>query len=272
MYQSKRILKDKGLIIMSVISLLAVIALVAGIMFFDNRNSGNNDDVVGLAENTTTSSTQKVDSNVTKETTTEQQSTEPQTTADDNNDTVLENADARNTDSDNTDTRESSEDTTEASTETDADTSVNAPASQLSFTNESILLWPVETNDIIIDFSMDTTTYFATLDMYKTSDAVCIRSDLGSPVYASADGVVLNNSYNEEIGHFIEMDLGNGYQITYGQLKDLQVDEGDTLCKEDLIGYISEPTKYYTVEGANLYLKLTADGIPTDPLDYLDFE
>lgn len=119
---------------------------------------------------------------------------------------------------------------------------------------------------------MDTTTYFATLDMYKTSDAVCIRSSLNAPVYAAADGIVTANSYNEETGRFISMDLGNNYELTYGQLKDIQVDEGSAVAKGDLIGYISEPTKYYTVEGANLYLKLTCDGSAVDPLDYLNYE
>ena len=119
---------------------------------------------------------------------------------------------------------------------------------------------------------MDSTTYFPTLDMYKTSDSVCIRSEIGSPVYAAADGVVSLSSYNEEIGHFISMDLGNEYELTYGQLKDIQIEEGSAVSKGDLIGYISEPTKYYTVEGANLYLKLTNNGVAVDPLDYLNYD
>ena len=39
-----------------------------------------------------------------------------------------------------------------------------------------------------------------------------------------------------------------------------------------LIGYIGNPSKYYTVEGANLYMKMTHDGTPVDPLDYLNYE
>ncbi len=254
MYQNKRILRDKGLIIMSIVSLLAVIGLIVGIMMADNNNTETPSNIAELAESPTTVSTKKADSKVSKETesTTITVTEEIATTKNITVENVTEEIITEEIITDNA--------------------SVNAPASSLSFTQSDILLWPVETNDIIIDFSMDTTTYFSTLDMYKTSDAVCIRSAVDSPVYASADGVITNNSYNEEIGHFIVMDLGNEYELTYGQLKNMQVDEGDTIKKGDLIGYISEPTKYYTVEGANLYLKLTEKGVPTDPLDYLDFE
>ena len=54
--------------------------------------------------------------------------------------------------------------------------------------------------------------------------------------------------------------------------KDIQIEEGSAVSKGDLIGYISEPTKYYTVEGANLYLKLTNNGVAVDPLDYLNYD
>ena len=68
------------------------------------------------------------------------------------------------------------------------------------------------------------------------------------------------------------MDIGDNYELTYGQLKDIQVEEGSIVSVGDLIGYISEPTKYYSVEGANLYLKMTCNAEPSDPLDYLNFD
>ena len=38
----------------------------------------------------------------------------------------------------------------------------------------------------------------------------------------------------------------------------------------EVIGYISEPTKYYSEEGSNLYFELQKNGEPVDPLDYLE--
>ena len=36
-----------------------------------------------------------------------------------------------------------------------------------------------------------------------------------------------------------------------------------------MIGHVAEPTKYYSVEGSNVYFKLTKDGEAVNPLDYL---
>lgn len=270
MYTNKRILKDKSIIVLSVVSVMALSGLVASIMLSDNNDNPGISQIAELDETTAApldkndnSSTEGQDAaaKVKKETETPAETVEqkPEKSTEQTSEASSQNGQ---------DT-ENSKDTSPVSDENGA--SVNAPASSLSFTADSILVWPVETNDIIIDYSMDATTYFATLDMYKTSDAVSIRSDINSPVYAAADGIITANSYNEEIGHFISMDLGNNYELTYGQLKDIQVDEGTAVSVGDLIGYVSEPTKYYTVEGANLYLKMTCEGAPTDPLNYLNF-
>lgn len=273
MYSSKRIIKDKGIIIMSIVSVMAISGLVAGIMISGNDDSPGTSQIAELDETSGRKTTNEDSTDaptddgkdaaagVNKETGT--------TAAPENKETSSETeteAAAPNIPDNHSDSPE------EATAPAKNEASVNAPASALSFTSNSILVWPVETNDIVIEFSMDTTTYFATLDMYKTSDAVCIRSSINSPVYAAADGIVTANSYNEETGRFISMDLGNNYELTYGQLKDIQIDEGSAVAKGDLIGYISEPTKYYSVEGANLYLKLTCDGVAVDPLDYLNYE
>ena len=56
------------------------------------------------------------------------------------------------------------------------------------------------------------------------------------------------------------MELGSGYQAVYGQLKDLCVEEGDTVTEGTVIGYVSAPTKYYSKEGNNLYFAMKKDG------------
>mgnify|MGYP007071190272 CR=1 FL=1 len=41
---------------------------------------------------------------------------------------------------------------------------------KLNFTEDSQMLWPVN-GQVVIDYSMDATTYFPTLDQYKYNDA-----------------------------------------------------------------------------------------------------
>ena len=54
---------------------------------------------------------------------------------------------------------------------------------------------------------------------------------------------------NEEIGNYVDLDLGNGYTAVCGQLKEIPVVENEYVRQGDLLGYVAEPTKYYAVEG-----------------------
>lgn len=139
----------------------------------------------------------------------------------------------------------------------------------LKFSEESTILWPV-TGEILIDYSMDATTYFSTLDQYKYNEAVMLKSSVGTPVQAAATGTVLSIYENEETGSTITVDLGNGYQAVYGQLKDINTAVGQTVEAGTIIGYINDPTKYYVKEGANLYFAMTKDEVPVDPMLYLE--
>ena len=114
---------------------------------------------------------------------------------------------------------------------------------------------------------MDTTTYFPTLEQYKCNPANIIQSDISTPVMAPADARVLEIGSNEEIGSFVKLDFGNGYGAVCGQLKEIPVVENEYLHRGDVIGYIAEPTKYYSVEGNNLYFEFLHEDEPIDALD-----
>ena len=73
---------------------------------------------------------------------------------------------------------------------------------------------------------------------------------------------------DEELGNYVVLDLGNDYVATCGQLKDIQVMENEYLEAGQVLGYVAEPTKYYSVEGSNVYFKLMHDGKAVDPMGY----
>lgn len=146
---------------------------------------------------------------------------------------------------------------------------VNALVSSLSFGEGSTLQWPVEGN-IILNYSMDSTIYFPTLDSYRCNPAIIIQSESGTSVCAGAKGVVKEVSSNEEIGNYVVVGIGDGYELTYGQLKDITVALGDTVESNTAIGVVGEVTRYYKNEGSNVYFKMEKDGNPCDPLDFLE--
>ena len=54
------------------------------------------------------------------------------------------------------------------------------------------------------------------------------------------------------------------------QLKEVAVEEGEYLEAGSLLGYVSEPTKYYTLEGSNLYFQLLKEKQPVNPMEYIE--
>lgn len=137
----------------------------------------------------------------------------------------------------------------------------------LHFNSEDGLSWPVIGN-VIMNYSMDERTYFATLNQYCYYSAVAISAEEGGPVCAAAAGRVVKIGINEEIGQYVLMDLGDGYQATYGQLEKLTVEQGDHVSRSQIIGYVAAPTKYYSIEGTNVYFKLEKNGEPVNPVEY----
>ncbi len=139
----------------------------------------------------------------------------------------------------------------------------------LNFAQTQSMLWPVEGN-VLLDYNMDSTIYFPTLEQYKCNPGLVIQGDVSQPVAAPANARVMEAGTNEEIGNYLVLDLGDSYSLTCGQLKEVQAVEGEYLEKGQVLGYVAEPTKYYTLEGPNVFLELTKDGKAVDPLDYLE--
>lgn len=154
-------------------------------------------------------------------------------------------------------------------TKKETEKKVSATVPSLSFPAEEGLLWPMDGN-VIMNYSMDATIYYATLDQYKYNPAIIIAGDVNNKVYSVAKGKITDISQNEVTGTTVTVDLGDGYQAIYGQLKELNFKVGDYLEAGHVIGYVSEPTKYYSVEGSNLYFELQKDGEPVDPIVYFE--
>ena len=139
----------------------------------------------------------------------------------------------------------------------------------VSFASTESLQWPVA-GTLLMDYSMDSTVYFATLDQYKYNPALVFGAEEGAQVVASAKGIIDSIATDEETGTTIRMNLGDNYTLIYGKLKEVTVSEGDVVEAGQLLGYVSQPTKYYCEEGPNLYFAMEKDGVAEDPFLYLE--
>lgn len=152
--------------------------------------------------------------------------------------------------------------------DTEASETMAAPTNY-HFEESDGLSWPLQGN-VVMNYSMDKAIFFATLQQYKYNPAVIISASLDATVSSPAKGKVISVGTDAEIGNYVEMDLGSGYTITLGQLKDITVSKGESIERSQVIGITAEPTKYYSVEGVNVYFKVAKDGVPLSPMSMLE--
>ncbi|SHK02807.1 M23 family metallopeptidase [Hespellia stercorisuis] len=179
-----------------------------------------------------------------------------------------EGADGESSTGDTSNTADTVEE--ESVAETNEESAATAtPADSLYFDEESILEWPAS-GAIVLNYSMDKTIYDPTLEQYQYNPALVIGGQVGEEILASAAGTVETISQTAETGLTVTLNMGNGYQAVYGQLKEVPVQQGEYVEKGVLLGYLSEPTKYYSVEGPCLYFEVQKDGNPVNPVDFME--
>ena len=171
------------------------------------------------------------------------------------------------------DTSESEEQTESTETgeaqESNSQSVASVEKMDLHFSGENTLALPV-VGKVLVNFSMEEPVYFATLEQYRLSPAMVIGVTEGTDVAAMWEAQITDITHSNELGNLVTMSFGDGYECIYGQLDELQVSVGSYVKKGDIIGKVAAPTKYYSVEGANLYLELLKDEVPVDPLSFMN--
>lgn len=139
---------------------------------------------------------------------------------------------------------------------------------EINFSEGDKLIWPVS-GAVLMNYSMDKTVYFSTLEEYKYNPALIIGGAVNDQVISAGKGIVKSIDRTPQEGTTVTVDMGNGYEAIYGQLQNVQVKTGDSVEAKTVLGYLAEPTRYYSVEGCNLYFEFRKDGQPIDPLQFL---
>ena len=86
--------------------------------------------------------------------------------------------------------------------------------------------WPLK-GGVLFDYIMYKTVYDPTLEQYRYSKGMAIAGKVNDKVYFSATGKIVDISTNEETGCTVTQEIGNGYVVKYGQLKELNFQVGD---------------------------------------------
>lgn len=104
------------------------------------------------------------------------------------------------------------------------------------------------------------------LGIYKTHDGLDIIGDVGTPVFASGDGIVDYAMHSGGgYGKAILISHGYGYQSLYAHLSKIMVNEGQRVKRGD---FIALSGKTGLVSGPHLHYEIRYRGVKQNPIDY----
>jgi len=104
------------------------------------------------------------------------------------------------------------------------------------------------------------------LGVRKFHEGIDIIADRGTPVYASADGIVkLSGVYRGGYGITVVLEHGYGYSTLYGHLSRSTVRTGQRVKRGDLIAYSGATG---LVSGPHLHYEVIHNGVKRDPINF----
>ncbi len=89
-----------------------------------------------------------------------------------------------------------------------------------------------------------------------------IAANTGTPIYATADGVVARVSYSPSYGKTVVIDHGYGYRTIFGHTSKILVKSGERIQRGDRIALVGNTGRS---TGPHLHYELRLDGVPIDP-------
>ena len=100
----------------------------------------------------------------------------------------------------------------------------------------------------------------------KMHTGIDFSANIGTPIYATADGVVEEVQINfSGYGKLVEIDHGFGYRTRYAHMHGFSVRKGQKVRRGDLIGYVGN-TGLSTAP--HLHYEVLINGKQVDPIHY----
>jgi len=101
----------------------------------------------------------------------------------------------------------------------------------------------------------------------KNHKGLDIAGPIGTPIYATADGIVGRAQWVSGYGKYIEVEHGNAIQTRYGHLSAMNVQSGQRVRKGDVIGFMGSTGRS---TGSHLHYEVRIAGEPVNPTSFLE--
>ncbi len=100
----------------------------------------------------------------------------------------------------------------------------------------------------------------------RQHQGIDLAAPTGTPVYATADGIVGRADWYSSYGLFISINHGASMETRYAHLSRLAVAAGDNVKKGDLIGYVGSTGRS---TGPHLHYEVRVEGLAVNPIPYM---
>ena len=123
---------------------------------------------------------------------------------------------------------------------------------------------PVKTAAFTSGYGLRTDPFRGAAAMHAGID---LSGPIGTPIYATADGVVSTAGYNSGgYGNLVKIDHGRGIETRYGHLSTLIVRQGQRVTRGQVIGRMGSTGRS---TGSHLHYEVRIDGRAVNPIPFM---
>jgi murein DD-endopeptidase MepM/ murein hydrolase activator NlpD len=100
----------------------------------------------------------------------------------------------------------------------------------------------------------------------RAHKGIDLAGPVGTPIYATADGVISKAEWFSSYGLYVSIEHGGALQTRYGHMSRLNVANGQRVHKGDIIGFIGTTGRS---TGPHLHYEVRVNGEAVNPLPYM---
>lgn len=124
--------------------------------------------------------------------------------------------------------------------------------------------------EVTFEYAKDKLAYSKTLEEWRTHEGVDLAADRGTPVKATADGVVSEIKDDPRFGITVIIDHNNGLKSVYSNLaSEDMVTVNQKIKQGDIIGSVGNSAAFESAEQSHLHFEVLKDNVNVDPTSYL---
>ncbi len=130
---------------------------------------------------------------------------------------------------------------------------------------------PVTVGNVINEWSADIPVFSSTMEDYRVHLGIDVEADIGSPVYAVADGTVESVEFHPMMGQTVVIHHADGYKTIYQNMQTAVpegIEAGASVKAGDEIGYIGDTALIEISEEPHLHFEMYKDDICENPLSH----